>query len=219
MLNINPPPALLPAETVEEVKHLSASLLSDAMAGLGVMNYRIKPVAPGMKLAGTAFTVDIKAGKGLAVIAAVALAGKGYVLVISGKGDLAKAVFGSLMARTAMKSGINGVVLDGLVRDVAELQELGLPVFALGAIPAAAAKEGPGEINGSVSCGEMIVNPGDLIVGDHDGVVVVPRDKIGSVLAAAQAKVTAEVIRIQDIENGLLMPEWLASRFETIVSG
>jgi 4-hydroxy-4-methyl-2-oxoglutarate aldolase len=165
MLNINPPPALLSAETVKEVKCLSTSLLSDSMSGLGVMNYRIKPVAPGMKLAGTAFTVNIKVGNGLAVIASVALIGQGYVLVISGKGDSTKAVFGSLMAKTALKSGIEGVVLDGMVRDIAELREFGVPVFALGAVPAAAEKEGPGEINGSVSCGGIVVNPGDLIVG------------------------------------------------------
>lgn len=212
MLNINTPPELVASETIEQVTCLSTTLLSDAMAGLGVMNYQIKPVAPGMKAAGTAFTVDINAGDGLTVIAAVALAGPGYILVISGKAETGKAVFGSLMARTAMKSGIDGIVLDGVVRDVAELRELGLPVFAIGAVPAAAAKEGPGETNGPVSCGGVKVYPGDLIVGDDDGVVVVPRDMIGPVLAAAKAKITTEEKRIREIENGLLMPQWLSEQ-------
>ncbi len=212
MLKINAAPELLPANLIEEAKQFSTTLLCDAMSGFGAMDYRIKPIVPGMKVAGTAFTVNLKAGTALAVIAAVALASKGHVLVISSKGDAANAVFGDLMAQTAIKSGVEGVVIDGLVRDIAQLKQYSLPLFALGAAPAAAVKDGPGQINSPAACGGITVNPGDLIVGDDDGVVVVPRDRIDDVFAAARAKEAAECKRVQEIENGVLMSEWLKKR-------
>lgn len=214
MFNINNTPDFLPKEIVLEASRLSTSLLCDSMSGLGAMDYRIKPVAPGMKFAGTAFTVNIKNGNGSAVIASVSMAKNGHVLVISGKGNSSNAVFGDLMARIALKSGINGIVLDGLVRDTAELREVGIPIFALGATPSAAEKEGPGEINSSVSCGGIVVHPGDLIVGDCDGVVVVPRDEIDSVLSVAKSKANAEAQLLHDIENGLFKVDCLKSQVE-----
>lgn len=212
MLKVKTPPALVPAEKLEEAKGLSASLLADAMAGFGAMDYRIKPITAGMKVVGTAFTVNPKAGTALPVIAAVALAGEGHILVISGKGDLSNVVLGEIMTLIAQKRAVSGIVVDGLVRDVAAIRATGMPVFAIGALPAAAEKEGPGEINGPVSCGGIAVNPGDLIVGDDDGVVVVPRDNVDGVLATAKAKAAAEAQRIRDIGNGVLMPEWLKKR-------
>jgi 4-hydroxy-4-methyl-2-oxoglutarate aldolase len=207
---------ILPEETIKELKSLSTGLLSDAMSGLGAMNYRIKPIDSNMKFVGTAFTVNLKNGTGPAVMAAVALAGQGYVIVINSNGNSSNAVFGSLIAKTAIKRGIEGVVLDGLVRDTAELKELGLPVFSLGAIPCAAEKEGPIEINVPVSCGGIAVIPGDIVVGDEDGVVVVPRNKVDAVIAAAKAKLNLEIKRMQDIENGLLMPSWLEEKIGEI---
>lgn len=209
MIRVNPRPEVLSAEIVIEAGGLSASLFCDAQLGFGAMDYRIKPVAPGTKVLGAAFTVNLKAGSGTAVIAAVALAKPGHVLVISGKGSTASAVLGGLLAKTAIKAGVSGIVLDGVVRDINELRASGLPIFALGANPGAAAKEGPGEINTTVSCGDVGVNPGDLVIGDDDGVVVIPRSRIPEAIAAAKAKVAAEKRRIAEIENGLLMPDWL----------
>lgn len=209
MITVNEIPELLPTEVVEAAGQLSTSLLADSLMGFGAMDYRIKPIVTGSKVAGTAFTVDVKAGGAPAVIAAVALIKKGYVMVVSGKGNTLNAILGDLLMKTAIKSGISGVVLDGLVRDIAELRELGVPVFALGAVAAAPDKEGAGEINGAISCGGVAVRPGDLIVGDDDGVVVIPRAKVHEAIAAAQAKEASEVSRIQAIENGLLLPDWL----------
>lgn len=212
MLKINVAPELLPDNIAEEAKQFSTTLLCDAMAGFGAMDYRIKPIMPGMKVVGTAFTVNLKAGTALAVIAAVALASKGYVLIIGGNGDRTNALFGDLMAQTAIKGGIDGVVIDGLVRDIAQLRQDNLPLFAAGATPTAAVKDGSGQINSPAVCGGVAVDPGDLIVGDDDGVVVIPRDLIDDVFAAARAKAAAECKRVQEIEQGILMPEWLRKR-------
>jgi 4-hydroxy-4-methyl-2-oxoglutarate aldolase len=208
-LKTNIMPLLLSSEMMEEFSQLSTTLISDAMAGAGVMDYKIKPIKPGVKLAGTAFTVDTKGGCALAVIAAVALARQGHILVISGKGEAGNAVIGDMLVKTALKSGISGIVVDGLLRDVCELRNMDMPLFAMGALPAAAEKKGHGELNSPILCGGISVKPGDLIVGDDDGVVVVPPHAINEVLLAAKAKLALEEQRIKDIENGLLIPEWL----------
>lgn len=202
-------PLLLSSEMIEEFSQLSTTLISDAMAGTGVMDYKIKSIKPGVKLAGTAFTVDTKEGSALAVIAAVALAQQGHILVISGKGEASNAVIGDMLVKTALKSGISGIVVDGLVRDVSVLRDMDMPLFAIGAVPSAAKKNGHGELNSPIVCGGISVKPGDLIVGDDDGVVVVPSHAMYDVLLAAKAKLASEEQRIQDIDNGLLVPEWL----------
>lgn len=208
-LKTNTTPVLISSEIIKEVSNLSTTLLSDAMAGAGVMDFKIKPIKPGVKLAGTAFTVDTKDGNALAIIAAVALAQQGHILVISGKGEAGNAIIGDMLVRTALKSGISGIVVDGLLRDVCELRNMEMPLFAMGAVPAAAEKKGPGELNSPILCGGIAVKPGDLIVGDDDGVVVVPHHAMKEVLLAAKAKLASEEQRIQDINNGLLVPEWL----------
>jgi len=194
VLKVNQSPILVTAETITAVGGYSTTVLSDARAGDGVMDYGIKPIAPGMKVVGTAFTVNIIDGSASGVIRAVAEAGPGYVLVIgSNQGPIEKALLGDLLALTAAEHGITGIVVDGLIRDLDALGAIGLPIFARGAIPAAAGKKGASEINGSIRCGGIQVNPGDLIVGDSDGVVVVPVSEIDSALKTAAAKEAAEI--------------------------
>lgn len=216
MYNINKNPELLPTELVEQAKALSTSLISDAMSGFGVMNHKIKPVDASMKFAGTALTINLKTGSNLMFHTAIALASKGYVLVASTKGVTAAANIGDLMTRVAKKQEIEGIVIDGLVRDIADIREIGVPVFSLGVIPSAVERDGPGEINVSISCGGVSVNPGDFIMGDEDGVVVVPRDRISTVLSAAEKKAMSELKRIEDINNGIIMPEWLKQRLSDL---
>lgn len=211
MLKINPTPELLPARVVREASLLSTGLLSDAMQGLGVMDCRIKPIAAGRAFAGTALTVNLRSGSNQMLHLAIGLAGPGHVLVVSGK-DTTRAALGDLMARAAVKQGVSGIVLEGLVRDVGDLKQLDVPIFALGAVPAAVEREGPGECNGPIACGGVTVNPGDLIVGDDDGVVVVPREKITEVLQGANDKQQVEISRQQEIEAGKIIPDWLEKR-------
>lgn len=209
-------PDLLSTEIIEQAKRFPAGVFSDAMAGMGTMSYKIKPVAGGMKIVGTAITVNLKSGSNFMLHTAIALAGKGYVLVASGKGNQSVALIGDLMTRAAKKQAIEGFVIDGLVRDVADLRELKLPIFCTGAIPAGPDREGAGEINLPIACGGITVNPGDLIVGDDDGVVAVPRGKISEVLSAAKKKELAEEQRIQEIANNVIVPEWLKKKLQEL---
>ena len=205
-------PELVPEQWVARAKQLTTGLLSDAMGCFGAMDYRIKPIAAGMKLAGTAMTVNLRAADNLMLHKAIGQCGKGYVLVADAKGNTSNACWGDLMTRAAIRMQIEGAVVDGVVRDLADLRQLGYPVFALGVVPAGVNREGPGEINVPISCGGVVVNPGDLILGDEDGVVVVPRQKIEAVLQAAEAKAAGEESRIREIGEGKIEADWLIAK-------
>ena len=114
------------------------------------------------------------------------------------------ALLGALIVKTAMKVGLKGMIVDGSVRDAAEIRELGFPLFSKGINPNGPDKEGPGEINFPISCGGKIVNPGDVIVGDDDGVVVVPREMALRVLKDVQGVMEREAKRVKEIEAGMI---------------
>jgi RraA family protein len=163
-----------------------------------------------MRLAGPAFTIEVRPGDNLMIHAAMALAQPGDILVVDGKGDRTCALMGTLMMNACRKIGIGGVVLDGAVRDTEELRALGFPVYAIGANPNGPTKFVPGRINWPISCGGCAVRPGDLVVGDADGVVVVEREKARSLLDLAAAKVADERTRLADIAAGRnLRAKWL----------
>ncbi|HIQ30320.1 MAG TPA: 4-carboxy-4-hydroxy-2-oxoadipate aldolase/oxaloacetate decarboxylase [Candidatus Caldiarchaeum subterraneum] len=175
-----------PRELVERFRNLSVSTLHEAI-GKNVRNLMdpgIKPVAPEMKLVGTAVTVQCYPGDNITVHRAMALAEPGDVLVIDGGGILG-VMFGAQMAYQSHRQGIAGVVVDGSVRDVAEIRRMGFPCFARVISPQGSAKENPGSINIPIKCGGVVVRPGDIIVGDDDGVVVVRPENAGEVLEKA----------------------------------
>jgi RraA family protein len=130
-----------------------------------------------MKLAGPAITIEVRSGDNLMIHAALAITKPGDVLVIDGKGDLGSALMGALMMNQCKAMGLAGVVVDGAVRDIEELQALGFPVFAAGSCPNGPTKNIPGRVNWPISAGGATVCPGDLIVGDADGVVAIERDR------------------------------------------
>ncbi len=197
-------------DIVARASEFAASILADVAGRRGTLDGRIAPVSPTMRMAGPAFTVEVRAGDNLMIHAAIALARPGDVLVIDGKGDRSCALMGSIMINACRKLGLAGVVIDAAVRDTEELRELGFPVYAVGANPNGPTKFVPGRINWPISCGGIAVNPGDLIVGDADGVVVVEREKAPTLLAAAAKKVAEERARIADIVAGKnLRPGWL----------
>jgi 4-hydroxy-4-methyl-2-oxoglutarate aldolase len=208
-------PALIPENLMIRARKLSSSLISDATEGLGVMEYHLKPIAPKMKVIGTAMTVALRPGDNLFLHKAIYLSGQGYVLVADGKGYSGGAAWGEMTTRAALAMGVEGLVLDGVVRDLAELRELGFPVFAKGAVPSGMNRLGPGEINGGISCAGISVQPGDLVVGDDDGVVVVTRDRIADVLEQAETKAAQEAIRIKEIAQGKLEPEWISAKLKS----
>jgi 4-hydroxy-4-methyl-2-oxoglutarate aldolase len=195
---------------VKKAAAFAASILADVAGRRGTVDGRIAPLRPSMRLAGPAFTIEVRPGDNLMIHAAIAMAKPGDILVIDGKADRTCALMGSIMINACRKLGIGGVVIDGAIRDSEELVELGFPVYAVGTNPNGPTKFVPGRINWPISCGGVAVNPGDLVVGDADGVVVVEREKAGSLLAAAAKKVADERERIADIVAGRnLRPQWL----------
>jgi regulator of RNase E activity RraA len=191
-------------DLVERVGKLSTSLISDGMENSRTMNYRIKPIKGGMKIQGTALTVKVKPGDNLYLHKAIYKAEEGYVLVMENGENQEAAVWGEMMSRGALAVGLSGVVLEGFVRDLADIKELGLPIFAAGAYP-----KGPGSINTEITCGGVKVCPGDLVFGDDDGVVVVAPEELEDVVKKAEAKLLREGERIKELEDGKLVPDWV----------
>ena len=214
---INNNPGKIPDDLIERARILSPSLLCDAMDSFGAMNYGIKPVRSGMTVIGTAITVKVKPGDNLFLHKAIYLSGKGYVIVLDSNEHKACASWGGMMTRAAAAMGAEGVILDGAVRDVAEIRELGFPVFAGCAIPNGPLTNGPGRINCVISCGGVSVSPGDLVFGDDDGVVVVPPDLLETVLLKAEAKAKAEEARIREIAEGKLEPDWVREKINALI--
>jgi RraA family protein len=197
-------------DVVRKASQFQPAILADVQGRRGTMHGRIAALSPSMKLAGPAFTIEVRGGDNLMIHTALSLAKPGDVLVIDGKTDLTCALMGALMMNTAKVIGLAGVIIDGAVRDVEELRALGFPVFAAGSNPNGPTKFVPGRLNWPVGVGGISVQPGDLVVGDADGVVVVERDKAESLLAAAQKKVDEETRRIAGIRrNEALRPAWL----------
>ena len=179
-------------DIVARASEFAASILADVAGRRGTLDGRIAPLSPTMRVAGPAFTIEVRAGDNLMIHTAMAIAKPGDILVIDGKGDRSCALMGSIMINACKKLGLAGVVIDAAVRDTEELRELGFPVYAVGANPNGPTKFVPGRINWPISCGGASIAPGDLIVGDADGVVVVPREVEDQVVAAALAKVAGE---------------------------
>lgn len=197
-------------DVVAKASGFAASILADVAGRRGTLDGRIAPVSPSMRLAGPAFTIEVRAGDNLMIHTAMTMARPGDVLVVDGRGDRSCALMGSIMINACRKLGLAGVVIDAAVRDTEELRELGFPVYAVGANPNGPTKFVPGRINWPISCGGVAVSPGDLVVGDADGVVVIEREKAPTLLEAAAKKVAEERARIADIVAGRnLRPKWL----------
>jgi regulator of RNase E activity RraA len=135
---------------------------------------------------------------------ALEVAGPGDVVVVSTNGNTTSAVFGELMGHTAVGAELGGIVVDGAIRDVDGLRALELPAFSRSVTPGGGDKDGPGEINVPVSCGNTVVMPGDIVVGDEDGVAVVPREEAAEVLDRVRALEERERNRIAEIKAGHL---------------
>jgi 4-hydroxy-4-methyl-2-oxoglutarate aldolase len=196
-------------DVVGQAAKYQAAILADVAGRRGTMD-RVAPLTPGMKLAGPAFTIEVRAGDNLMIHAAIAMAKPGDVLVIDGKGDTSCALMGALMINACKVLELGGIVMDGAIRDTDELRELGFPVFAVGANPNGPTKFIPGRINWPISAGGLAVSPGDLVVGDADGVVVVEREKAASLLPLAAKKVADEAKRMDEIRaKRALKPGWL----------
>ena len=197
-------------DVVRKASRFAASILADVAGRRGTVDGRIRPLSTATRLAGPAFTIEIRPGDNLMIHAAMAMAKPGDILVVDGKADRNCALMGSIMLNACKKLGLGGVVLDAAHRDTEELLVLGFPVYSVGANPNGPTKYVPGRINWPISCGGVAVSPGDLVVGDADGVVIIEREKAESMLELAIKKVADEQQRIADILSGKgIRPKWL----------
>jgi regulator of RNase E activity RraA len=199
----------LSAETIAAARGTAASLLGDAMNRSGIMEAAIKPVAPGTRLAGQARTVTTMSGDNGIIHAAIPHMRAGEVLVIDAARLDDVAVWGEIMTHCAMQCGVAGLVVDGAIRDVAAIREMGFPVYCRAVVPRGPHKGFGGTIDAPIACGGVAVSPGDLIVGDDDGIAVVPLADVGSVLASAKAAEDREQQTIGKVRQGMKSAEIL----------
>ena len=170
---------------------------------------RLKPFHRSGTIVGTAFTVKTRPGDNLVLHKAIDAAAAGDVLVVDAGGALDHAMIGELMASWARKRGVAGFVIDGAIRDSHALHELDIPVFAAGVTHRGPYKDGPGELNVVVSMAGMIVRPGDLIAGDHDGVVAISPQDAEAVIGAAEAQNRKEQAAMAAIAAGTWDRRWV----------
>jgi regulator of RNase E activity RraA len=174
-------------DVIDRLAKLPAANIGDAMDRLGVADSAIQAIWPGARLAGPAFTVWTRPGDNQGIHRALELARPGDVIVVCGGGDESRALLGELIGERAINLGIAGFALDGAARDAEALGEIGMPVFARAITPAGPYKNGPSRLGTPISFGGVPVLPGDIIIGDSDGIVVIPREQAASVADAAEA--------------------------------
>ena len=210
-----------PSKTITKAfAGMPTGFVTDAYNGKGCLDYAIKPLLPEMKFSGSAITAFCGPMDNLAAMAILDFAKKGDVIVIATTGDDTAATIGDLWAFWAKKLGVAAIVCDGLVRDVIGLLNVGIPVFARGVKPNSAFKNGPGEINTTVTCGGVAISAGDVIVGDRDGVVAVPLSHAAQVVTRLELVKKKEAEAEAKVKSGVKLkfwdPEALGSRLHYI---
>lgn len=198
------------ASVLQAFDGLPVAAIGDVMGRRSIMDAGIQPLDRKMRMTGPAITVETRPGDNLMIHAALKVAQPGDVLIINGHGFDEAAVWGMLMTHSAIALKMGGLVIDGAIRDCVEIIESGFPAFARHVCAAGPHKDGPGQVNLPVSCGGVPVMPGDVIVGDGDGVVVVAREQAGEIAEKARKKVAAEAKREREInEEGKHHQSWL----------
>jgi RraA family protein len=183
--------------------------LSDSMERLYAGGAQLRPMHDGSKLCGPAFTVRTSPGDNLLVHKAIDIAEPGDVIVVDAGGVCDNAIIGELMSARAEQRGVAGMVIWGAIRDSKELREGSFPVYASGVTHRGPYKNGPGEINVTVTMGGMTVHPGDIIVGDADGLIAIPQDQAEAVLASAKAILAKEEKSMKEIRAGTVDRSWV----------
>jgi len=196
-------------DMVDAFRPLPVANVSDCMARMSAAGPNLRPMHTQGTLAGPALTVRSRPGDNLMLHKAIDIAEPGDVIVVDAGGDLTNALMGELMLTHAIKRGVAGFVLNCAIRDLDAFRELNLPTFAAGVTHRGPYRHGPGEINVTVALEGMIVAPGDLILGDCDGVLSVPVEQLETVLPAAQAKQAEEEKLMAEIRAGTSDRSWI----------
>ncbi|WP_342050165.1 MULTISPECIES: RraA family protein [unclassified Cupriavidus] len=202
------------AEIVAAFRTMPVAAIGDAMSrNVGTYGLRQYHARLDTVLCGPAVTVRVRPGDNLMIHKALMMVQPGDVLVIDGGADVTQALVGGLMRTTCIAKQLGGLVIDGAVRDLLEWAEEGMPIFARGHTHRGPSKDGPGEINIPISCAGMAVLPGDLIVGDADGVIAVPAAEAEDVLRRTQAHLEREARIRETNRTGTADPE----RFDAVL--
>lgn len=202
-------PSATHPDSIETLRQLGAATVYEAQGAKGALDHGIKPIDPACRLAGPAFTVDCRPADNLMLHYAVQKARPGDVLVVDAKGFMEAGPWGDVLTIQAMKLGIAGLLINGCVRDANLIIALGFPVFCRGLSIKGTAKQQAGQVNVPVAMGDVLIHPGDIIVGDRDGVAVVPHAEVTSAIASAQARENKEAQQRQAIEAGALTADLL----------
>lgn len=202
-LRKNPSAPQVDETLIAALRDLPLAAISDNMhrniGTIGLNPYH----RPGEKtMAGTAVTARSRGGDNLTYLRALEFCRPGDVLVIDGGGDLANAAVGGILSLYAETIGLAGVVIDGAIRDVAEIRSRDFPVYARGVTHRGPYKDGPGEINVTITVGGMVINPGDIVVGDQDGLLAIPPEDAAELVVKARAVLEAEAKTIQAMKEG-----------------
>jgi regulator of RNase E activity RraA len=198
----SPPP--VDDALIARFRGMASANVADAMGRFNFMDPAIRS-RTGFPLCGSAVTVLCRPADNLMVHKALDLAQPGDVVVVNTVGNTTTAVFGDLMCRTAAAKKLGGLVVDGAIRDVEGIRALGFAAFSRAVSPGSCDKDGPGEVNVPIACGGAVVMPGDIIVGDDDGIAVVPRTHAEEVLRLTQELMERERARIAEIDEGMLI--------------
>ncbi len=190
--------------------------VSDCMSRMTAGGARLRPMHAGGRMAGPAFTIKTRPGDNLMIHKALELAKPGDVIVVDGGGDLTNALIGEIMIGLAVKRGFAGVVIDGSIRDAAWVRAQNFPVFAAGVTHRGPYKDGPGEINVNIAIDAMVIEPGDLIIGDDDGLLCVPYAEAQNLYQAANKKQEIEAVMMAQIQDGTYQTPWADATLERI---
>ncbi|MET3758910.1 RraA family protein [Rhizobium binae] len=194
---------------MDAFRSLPVANISDVMSRMTAGGAALRPYFTGGMMVGPAITVKARPGDNLMVHKALDIAEPGDIVVVDAGGDLTNAIIGELMVAHAIQRGLGGIVINGAIRDSAELSAGSFPVFALGVTHRGPYKDGPGEVNVPISIGGMVINPGDLVCGDADGFLSVQMDDAESIFAAATKKHEAETKQMEAIRAGKNDRAWV----------
>ncbi|MGE0803565.1 MAG: RraA family protein [Lautropia sp.] len=190
--------------------------VSDCMARMFAGGPRLRPMHSGGRMAGAALTVKTRPGDNLLIHKALELAQPGDVIVVDGGGDLTNSLIGEIMADHAALLGVAGLVINGAIRDAGAIRRKALPVFAAGVTHRGPYKDGPGEVNVTLALDGMVVHPGDLIIGDDDGLLCVPFELAQTLLDAALGKQETERRMVASIAEGTYSAPWVDATLDRL---
>lgn len=199
----------LEKDLIQAFKGIPVANIADNMSRTFCIGASVLKPLNKVSLLGSALTVKARPGDNLLLNKAIDMAKAGDIIVVEGQGDHNNALIGELMVRWAKKRGVAGFIIDGAIRDYQYISEDNMPIYATHITPAGPYKHGPGEINFPVSIQGVVVNPGDLLIGDQDGIVVINQADAKTLLPVAQQTLTKEQGILQQIEQGTWDRQWV----------